>query len=190
MQSEQKAENWLIKVQKIKTFQSLTYPKAWQIINKFSSLAHRSSIFNSATVDCSWPFIGSSQTMCFEFKQSEYTFSPFLCHSPPLSHMHTSGSREVKAAFLNQLFLHLFNWKNKLSHVSSGSPEFYNSGIFDAKWSSDMHDYWWTLYLAPLSQTVVWKFFQKGGCFQRHGYLPSDLTLAKNRTSNKYAKLR
>lgn len=41
-------------------------------------------------------------------------------------------------------------------------------------------------YLAPFC--LKKRNFQSGSCFQRHGYFPSDFTLAKNRTSNKYTK--
>ncbi len=95
--------------------------------------------------------MASSQTICFKLDQHRRYFPPFLHQSPTLSHMHTSGSREVKVTFLNQLPSHLFNWENKWSHVSSADPKLYlELGCQVDQW-----------YAWPLMDSSIWVHFAR-----------------------------
>lgn len=124
----------------------------------------------------------SGWAMCFTFKHCWLYFSLFLYQSASVSHMLTSGSREVKTTILNQLLSRLFNWKNKWYHVSSASPELcYDQGCQVEQW------YAWLLIDSIIwlhsVRLPLWKMFQSGGCFHRCGYRLSDSTLTKNRAS-------
>lgn len=142
--------------------------------------------YSWATADRLWPFMASSQNICFKYKQQQIYFVP-VSQSATLSHTHTSDNTEVKTTFQNQLSQFIQLEKRDLMFRLPTLNYIIDQ---DAKWSNDMHDYDWAKdFRSILPECFLWKIFQSSSGFQRPGYFPSDFTLTKNRTSNKYTSL-
>lgn len=130
----------------------------------------------------------SGWAMCFTFKHCWLYFSLFLYQSPSVSHMLTSGSREVKTTILNQLLSRLFNWKT--SDIMFHLPALNYVMIRDAKWSNDMHDYWSTpLFGSILSDCLFEKCSSRVVAFIDVTIVHLTQHLLRIERQNKYTKV-